>query len=151
MSLEYDVKSEYFFPLFADKLFGGLTPKSRKSLDKIKQTRQFQKGAHLFAAGDMPCRVYILQKGRARLLFNDELKDIHIAHPIVPNEIFGLTEMIVNLPYETDAETITVCTCECIESEDFIRFLHNDPQVCFRLLQLLAANIKKADNSFFIN
>jgi CRP-like cAMP-binding protein len=144
MSLEYKVKSDYFFPLFADNLFCDLTPDSLKSLDKIKQTKRFQKGDCFFSEGDMPNFIYLLREGKAQLLLNDKLKDINTARLIEPDEIFGLTETIVNQPFETGAKTITSCVCECIGREDFIRFLQDEPEVSFRLTHLLALNLQKS-------
>jgi len=151
MSLEYRVKFEYFFPLFADNLFCDLTPKSLKSLDTIKHTKRFQKGTSFFSRGDMPNFIFLLREGKAQLLSNNELKDINIVRSIEPNEIFGLTEMILNLPYETGAQTITPCICECIGREDFIRFLQDKPEVCFRLTRLLALNLQKSYRFSSIN
>jgi CRP-like cAMP-binding protein len=151
MSLEYKVKSEYFFPLFADNLFCDLTTKSLKSLDTIKHTKRFQKGVCFFSRGDMPNFIYLLREGKAELLLNDKLNDINIARLIEPDEIFGLTETIVNLPYETGAQTITSCICECIGREDFIRFLQDAPEVCFRLTHLLALNLQKSYRFSSIN
>ena len=150
MFLKYQVKSEYFFPLLADNLFCDLMAKSLKSLDKIKQTKRFKKGVCFFSRGDMPHFIYMLREGEAELLLNDELKNINIARLIEPNEIFGLTEAIVNLPYETDAETIKSCICECIGREDFIHFLEGEPEVCFRLVQLLGLNLQKSYQRFFL-
>ena len=149
MFLENKVTSEYFFPLLADDLFCDLKPKSFASLAKIKQTKQFEKGARLFSRGDAARAIYILQKGKAQLLLNEEFKNLRIARVIQPHEIFGLTETIANLPYETDAETITRCACEFIEREDFIGFLQNEAALRLRLVRLLGTNLHKSRQLFF--
>jgi len=148
MPLNYEIRSEHFFPLFAGDLFCDLTPESLEALAHIKQTKQLQKGVSFFAAGDTPRYIYLLVKGEAQLFFNDNLKGIDIARLIKPNEIVGLIEMILNLPYETDARTITSCICENIGREDLIRFLHEEPEVCFRLVQLLSLNLQKSYQPF---
>ena len=142
---EHKLRSEYFFPLFADDLFCDLTPKSLKSLDKIKQTKQFEKDVCFFSSGEIPRCFYILRKGKAQLLLND----IHIVRLIEPNEILGLTVMIADMPCETDAETITPCICEFIKREDFIRFLRNEPEVSFRLVRMLGLHLQKNRQLFF--
>jgi CRP-like cAMP-binding protein len=147
MLLNYEIRSEHFFPLFAGDLFCDLTPASLEALTHIKQTKQLQKGVSFFVAGDTPRYVYLLVKGEAQLFFNDK-KGIDIARLIEPNEILGLIEMILNLPYETDARTITPCIYENIGREDLIRFLHGEPEVCFRLVQLLSLNLQKSCQPF---
>ena len=138
-----NVKSGYFHLLSADQLFRDLTPKSLALLGKLKQTKNFRKGTCLFSRGDPARGIYLLRKGQAQLVFGDEAKDMPAACLIAPNELFGLTESFADLPYETRAETITACLCDFFEREDFIRFLQAEPQICFRLAQLLAASLQK--------
>ncbi len=142
------VKIKYFYLPSADDLFCDLTPESLASLEKIKQIKRLRKEARVFSTGDLPVGIYMLREGRAQLHLNDESKEERIARLIEPNAIFGLTEAFANLPYETDAETITPCLCEFIERADFIYFLQNEPEVCFRLARLLALNLQKADRLF---
>jgi CRP-like cAMP-binding protein len=149
MFIECQAQPEYFFPLFADKLFCDLSPESLKSLNKIKETKQFRKGFRFFSGEEMPHCIYILREGKVQLLLNDKSKDLQLARLIEPNEIFGLTEIIADLPYEMNAETITLCTCECFEREDFIRFLFSEPEVCFRLVKLLSLNLQKSYELLF--
>jgi CRP-like cAMP-binding protein len=92
----------------------------------------------------MPCCIYLLVKGKVQLLLNG--KDV--IQFIEPDEIFGLTEAIANLPYEMNAETSSTCLCECIGREEFIRFLQTEPEVCFRLVQMLGLNLQKSYQLF---
>jgi CRP-like cAMP-binding protein len=148
MLLEYTIKSEYFFPLLADNLFCNLTRRSRQSLNKIKRTKRFEKGAPLFSSGEMPCCVFLLREGAAELILNSQSKNIRITRSIIPNELFGLTEALADLPYENNALSITTCVCECIGRADFIRFLKEEPRICFRLLQLLGLSLRKRQQIF---
>ena len=148
MLLEYTIKSEYFFPLSADNLFCNLTRRSRQSLNKIKRTKRFEKGAPLFSRGEMPCCVFLLRRGAAQLILSSQPKHIQITRSIMPNEIFGLTEALADLPYENNAQTITPCVCECIGRADFIRFLQEEPRICFQLLQLLGSSLRKRQQIF---
>ncbi len=136
---EIKAKPDYFFQLSAKRLFGDLTRESRKSLEAIKQRKQFPKGAHLFVEGDMPCCVYLPVKGKVQISSNDK----NLVQFIEPDKIFGLTEAISNLPYQINAETLTPCVCECIGRDEFISFLQNEPKVCFRLAQMLGSNLQE--------
>lgn len=119
-------------------MFGDLTPPSLDLLEKIKQARRLGKGARFFSRGDRPRGFFLLREGRAQLIFRDYPKGKRIARLIAPNELFGLTEALAELPYETAAETLTPCLCEFIERGDFIGFLRNEPRLCFRLGRFLA-------------
>ena len=143
MFQRFNEKSENFYPLSADQLFGDLMPKSLELLNKIKQTKRLRKKICLFSIGDLPRAIYLLREGRVQLLSSDKSNNENFTRLIEPNEIFGLTESFANLPYESCAETITPCVCDFIERSDFIHFLMNEPKVCFRLAQLLALSFQK--------
>jgi CRP-like cAMP-binding protein len=97
------------------------------------------KNIRLITAGEMSRGIYVLVKGQAQLISNDEG-----VRRLEPNEILGLTETIDHLPFEMSIVTITLCRFEFIEREDFFRFLRDEPEVCFRLAQMLALNLQKS-------
>lgn len=139
MVQEINTKPVYFFQLSAKRLFGNLPQQSRKSLAAIKQTKLFPKNTRLFAIGDLPCCIFLPIKGKVQIFSNDK----KILQFIEPDEIFGLTEAIINLPYKINAQTLTSFLCECIGRDDFLRFLQTEPEVCFRLAQMLGINLQK--------
>ena len=144
MAQEINAKPVYFFQLSAKRLFGDLPRQSRKTFAAIKQTKLFPKNARLFAIGEMPCCIFLPIKGKVQIFTNDK----KIVQFIEPDEIFGLTEAIVNQPYEINAETLTPFLCDCIGRDDFIRFLQAEPEMCFRLAQMLGFNLQKSYQLF---
>jgi CRP-like cAMP-binding protein len=142
---EHQANSECFFgnAFLADDLFYGLLPETQNSLLAVKQTKRFAKDELIFASGQMPCFVYFLKTGEAQVLYNAV-----VVRPVKRNEILGLTEAITNLPYETSVKALTPCLFECVRREDFIRFLQSEPETCFRLLQMLGANLQKVYQLF---
>lgn len=143
---KHQANSECFFgnEFLADDLFCGLSPETRNSLLAVKQTKRFAENEMVFAVGQMPCCIYILTTGEAQILYNAEL----LGRSVKRNEILGLTEAITNLPYEISVECVAPCLFECIGRDDFIRFLQSEPEVCFRLLQMLGANLQKVYGLF---
>jgi len=148
MILEIKSNLEYFSPFFADALFSVATSESAISPACIKRTKEFPEGSRLFAAGETPRYIYRLIKGRGQLQLNPESKEINISRLIVPNEVLGFTEAILNLPYQTNAGAITSCICECITRKDLVGFLHEEPEICFRLARRLAANLQTSAKVF---
>lgn len=141
MLIENKTISEYFVgtAFLADDLFGGLPAETAKSLRAAKQTKRFAKDETIFTGGQMPSGIYVLLEGRAQLFYNGGGR----TRSIKQNEILGLTEAIAELPYETSVKTVAPCIFEYIGREDFIGFLQNEPEICFRLLQRLGANLQK--------
>ncbi len=138
--------SECFFgnAFLADDLFCGLSPETLHSLLAVKQTKRFTKDEMVFAVEQMPCCIYILTTGDAQFFYAAEL----FGRSVKRNEILGLTEAITDLPYEISVKTTAPCVFECLGRDDFIRFLRNEPEVCFRLLQMLGANLQKVYGLF---
>ncbi|MEP6900482.1 MAG: Crp/Fnr family transcriptional regulator [Actinomycetota bacterium] len=150
MLIEHQAISEYFFGnvFSADSLFCDLSPKIAQSLTAIKQKKRFTKNEIVFASGELPGCIFFLLMGEAQMLSSAKLTGKNLVRSIEPDEILGLTEAIANLPYETLLKTVTPCLFECIQSDDFFRFLQNEPEVCFRLLQRLGANLQKVYQLF---
>jgi CRP-like cAMP-binding protein len=139
MLIEHQKISEHFFnnALCADDLFCGLSSESENSLRAIGRAKLFEKDETVFARGQLPCCIYILREGEAQIFYDDGVYRVN------RNEILGLTEALSNLPYEISVKAATACRFECIRRDDLIAFLQNEPEICFRLLQMLGANIQK--------
>lgn len=145
MLIEHQTISEYFFgnTFFAEDLFRDLSPETQRHLNSIKQTKNFAKNEIVFADEELPSAIYFLIKGKAQISENNRLTEKNLVRSIKSNEILGLTEAITNLSYKTSVKTVSPCHFEYIRCEDLIRFLQNEPEVCFRLLQILGANFQK--------
>lgn len=134
------VFEEFSEPAFLDgELVGALSPAALEAWRAIKREREFAAGASVFAAGETPCAIYILARGEAQISRHGGAA----RQPAKTGEIFGLTETLSNLPYQKSLETVTPCRFEYIRRERFLDFLQNDPQACFRLLEIVAANLQK--------
>jgi CRP-like cAMP-binding protein len=150
MPLKHNARIERFFgnSFSADHLFCGLSPKTLKTLTRIKQKEHFPKGIFICKTGNMPHGVYILFQGQAQLNISIEPNEKNVIRPVEPNEIIGLTETLANLPFKTNILTITPCIFEFIESDAFLHFLHDESEICFRLVQLLGLNLQKSYQLF---
>lgn len=131
----------------ADCLFSASSPNVVKNLSQIKQEKIFPEKVPVCAAGDVPKGVYILLRGKAQFSRNESGKK-SVVRLLEPNEIIGLTETLAEVPCEINAETVTPCVFEFIEGKDLLKFLREDPEVCFRLARILADNLQKSYRNF---
>jgi CRP-like cAMP-binding protein len=142
MLIEHQKISEQFFSsafLAGDDLFRDLSPASQNSLLAVKREKEFAPGETIFAGGAMPCCIYILTAGEAQIFYHGGGR----VHRVKQNEILGLTEALSNMPYEISVKTVTSCRFECLSRDAFLDFLQNEPETCFRLLQMLGTNLHK--------
>jgi CRP-like cAMP-binding protein len=139
-----EIQTLYGGGLSAERLFRAASPNIVKNLSRIKQEKSFPEKVSICAVGDTPRGIYILLHGKAQYSRDTETGGKNVLRQIEPNEIVGLTETLAEVPCEINAETVTPCVFEFIESGDLLRFLRRQPDVCFRLAQLLADNLQKS-------
>lgn len=130
--------------LYADILFCDLSPKTIKFLSLKKKVIRFDKGVSVCQTNAFPKGVYILLQGQSKLSFIDLSGKTHFIRLVKPNELVGLIELLADVENETILETITPCLFEFISRKDFLKFLHNESETCFRLLKPLSFNLQKS-------
>lgn len=145
MSLEDNTSVNPLFGNFfsADRLFRDLPAEAFSDLMRIKQKKAFPEGFPIYRAGEVPPGIYILLEGDAHFFRRTETGKKNIIRRIEPQEIIGLTETLADFPCKINAETVSPCVFELIESADLLRYLRAEPEVCFRLTQILADSLQK--------
>jgi CRP/FNR family cyclic AMP-dependent transcriptional regulator len=127
--------------LSVKQLLKGLSPETVQTFESAKQTRSLPKNALIFAEGDKPEAVYLLREGRARLILDLGRKREQVVRIAEPKEVLGLSATIANEPYEVSIKTMTPCRVDFIDRQKFLSLLHEQPEVCFRVVQLLGQNV----------
>lgn len=141
MLIETGTISDQFFgtAFLADDLFRSLAPEVEERLFAARRRKHFGANELIIARAEKPCLIYLLRQGTAQIVYHDEQP----ARLLAQNEILGLTEALSNLPCEITVRTVSPCSFDCITHDDFLEFLQNEPEVCFRLLQILGTNLQK--------
>ncbi|HLG14452.1 MAG TPA: Crp/Fnr family transcriptional regulator [Blastocatellia bacterium] len=128
----------------ADRLFCDLSASALETLDALKYTNLYPKGAVLFAEGQSPRGIFVLCRGRAKLstvLSNDKTRIMQIGDE---GEVLGLSATLSGRPYEATAETLCQSQVNFIKRDDFLRFLANYPEVCLRVAHQVSNNYQAA-------
>ncbi|HYL91816.1 MAG TPA: Crp/Fnr family transcriptional regulator [Alphaproteobacteria bacterium] len=114
------------------------------SLQRIKATSVYPKGALLCLEGQPPRGVFILCSGRAKLSTTSAEGKTIILRVAEPGEVLGLTAVVSHSPYEATAETLEPTQANFIPQADFIRFLEDNPEIGAKVTQQLTHNCKSA-------
>jgi len=142
------VKGHFFNGSFsAEGFFSGLPTKARHSLSSISRTAQFSKDTTVVAEKQLPA-IYMLKEGRAETILFNRLNRRFAFHTVARDEMIGLTETINGLQFELTVKTITPCIFQLIEKKEFMRFLHDQPEVCYQLVKQLGQDIATTSNAF---
>jgi CRP/FNR family transcriptional regulator, cyclic AMP receptor protein len=132
--------------LRADRIFCDLPPTALQSFENIKYTTAFPQGAVLFVEGQMPRGIFVLCKGSVKLSINSPSGRTMIVKLAEPGEVLGLSATISGKPYEVTAETIDPCQVNFVKRDDFLRFLKDDVEACFKVAEQLSEKYHNACN-----
>ncbi len=130
--------------LRSESFFCNLSKDGLQAFESIKLTTLYPKGAVLFVEGQTPRGVYMLCQGRVKLSVCSADGKMLILRVSEPGEILGLSATVSDLLYKATAETVEPCQINFIRKDDFLRFLREHGEACFRVAQHLSQNYHTA-------
>lgn len=130
--------------LRADRIFCNLPPSALQTFESIKSVTAYPPGAVLFVEGQMPRGIFVLCKGSAKLSINSPGGKTMIVKLAEPGEVLGLSATMSGKPYEVTAQTIDPCQVNFIKRDDFLKFLKDDVEVCFKVAEQLGEKYHNA-------
>ena len=122
----------------AEHIFCDLPPTALHSFEAIKYATAYPKGAVLFVEGQAPRGIFVLCKGRVKLSICSTEGKTLILKIAEPGEVLGLSATVSGKTYELTAETIDPCQVNFVKREDFLRFLKEHADACFRVAEQLS-------------
>lgn len=130
--------------LRAGRIFCDLPETALQAFEKIKFATAYPQGAVLFVEGQMPRGIFVLCKGSVKLCINSPSGRTMIVKLAEPGEVLGLSATISGKPYEVTAQTIDPCQVNFVKRDDFLRFLKDDVEVCFKVAEQLGEKYHNA-------
>jgi CRP/FNR family transcriptional regulator len=130
--------------LRTDRIFCDLPAAALQAFENIKYATAYPQGAVLFVQGQTPRGIFVLCKGSVKLSINSPGGRTVIVKLAEPGEVLGLSATISGKPYEVTAETIDPCQVNFVKRDDFLRFLKDDVEACFKVAEQLSEKYHKA-------
>src|SRR6202162_1802277 len=130
--------------LRADRIFCDLPATALQTFEGIKYAIAYPQGAVLFVEGQIPRGIFVLCKGSVKLSINSPNGRTVIVKLAEPGEVLGLSATISGKPYEVTAETIDPCQVNFVKRDDFLRFLKDDVEACFKVAEQLGEKYHNA-------
>ena len=121
----------------AEHIFCDLPTTALQTFESIKYATAYPKGAILFVEGQVPRGVFVLCKGRVKLTMGSADGKTLILRIAEPGEVLGLSATVSGKSYELTAETMDPCQVNFVKREDFLRFLKEHSDACFRVAEQL--------------
>ena len=97
----------------------------------------------LFRQDDAPIGVFILTKGTATLTRRLDADEVLTAR-VGAGSLLGVPAVIGAKPYSLTAKARKGAELSLLTGEYFVHLMHTDPALCFRVLQVLAAEVRFA-------
>ena len=130
--------------LRADRIFCNLPLPVLQTFESIKFTSAYPAGAVLFVEGQQPRGIFVLCKGRVKLSIGASSGKTLIVKIADPGEILGSSATVSGKPYEMTAQTIDPCQISFVKRSDFLSFLRQNSDACFRLAEQLSEKYHNA-------
>jgi len=138
------IESCFTCKMRVDHIFCDLPNAALQSFEAIKYATAYPKGAVLFVEGQAPRGIFVLCKGRVKLSISSSDGKTLILKIAEAGEVLGLSATVSGKPYELTAETIDPCQVNFVKREDFLRFLREHSDACFRVAEQLSEKYNSA-------
>ena len=126
------------------RIFCDLPTSALQAFENIKYATAYPKGAVLFVEGQAPRGIFVLCKGRVKVSISATDGKTLILKIAEPGEVLGFSATVSGKPYELTAETMDPCQVNFVKREDFLRFLKNQPDACFKVAEQLSDKYNNA-------
>jgi CRP/FNR family transcriptional regulator, cyclic AMP receptor protein len=130
--------------LRADRIFCSLSAPTLQAFENIKFTSAYPAGAVLFVEGELPRGIFVLCKGRVKLSIGASNGKTLIVKIAEPGELLGASATVSGKPYEMTGQTIDPCQISFVKRDDFLTFLRQNTDACFKLAEQLSEKYHNA-------
>lgn len=128
----------------ADRIFCDLSTAALEAFERIKLATAYPKGALLFMEGQAPRGIFVLCVGQVKLCLSEKNGKTLIFKIAKPGEVLGLSATVSGKPYELAAQTLEPCQVNFVKREDFLRFLKENADACFKVAEQLSVKYNNA-------
>jgi len=125
-------------------VFGALAAAQIKRLGSLAHLRRVASGTTLFVKGDPGTALFAVVSGTVKITvpsIGGREATFNLLHA---GDIFGEIALLDGQPRTADAIAATDCELMVIERRDFLGFVHGEPKVAMKLIELLCARLRVA-------
>ena len=127
-------------------LFQALRPEDMQTLCESTRIREIKKGEVLFRKGSEGTALYIVKKGRIKIVLPSKVGDEVILAIFSEGDFFGEMSLLDEMPRSADAVALEFSELIVLDRADFIRFLKNNEHAIQAILRSLSMRLRKTDD-----
>jgi CRP-like cAMP-binding protein len=129
-------------PVLKGMLFRGLSPEEITSLGCVFRPARYRKNQILFFEGGVGQHVFALHSGLVKVVKSLENGKDRITRVLFPGELLGL-EALTEATYPLTAVTLRDCEICAASREEFLDFLHSNPDVALGMVRFLVSEVTR--------
>jgi len=127
-------------------LFQSLPPEDLKNLCASIRTQSIKKGEVLFRKGSEGTTLYIIKKGRIKIVLPSKGGDEVILAIFSEKDFFGEMALLDDTPRSADAVALEPCELLVLNRADFLAFLKDSENAVQSILYSLSMRLRKTDD-----
>jgi len=112
------------------------------SMAQLATTRLYKAGEPVFLKGDAGTAMMAVLSGRVRICSNSADGREVVLNVISPGQVFGEIALIDGGERTADAFAMEPTELLILRRRDFLPFLHRNPEVCVRLLEVMCQRLR---------
>jgi eukaryotic-like serine/threonine-protein kinase len=121
-------------------IFRDLSTDELAAVASSLETATFREGEHIMRRGQENASLYVIVEGEAGVWIDDEDRGL-----LVRGSFFGEISALLSEPATADIVTRSPLRCLVVPAENLEQFLVNNPRIMFRVLQVEARRLQRAD------
>lgn len=126
-------------------LFSELTPEEVSWAARIAQERVYKKGGSIFFEGDPGGAMFIIKEGAVKIYkLSPDGKEKTLAI-VSKGDCFGEMSLLDGFPRSAAAQALEDSRLLMLGREDFLKLLTANPQVALKIIRILTARLREAD------
>jgi CRP-like cAMP-binding protein len=129
-------------------LFGALEVVQLRRLGSFARRHHVPNGTTIFAKGDAGVSLFSVCQGTVKITVPSIDGREAMFNLLHAGEIFGEIALLDGQPRTADAVAMTDCELMVIERRDFMSFVHSEPTVALKLIELLCARLRWSSQHF---
>jgi CRP-like cAMP-binding protein len=129
-------------PVLKGVLFRGLSNEQIARLGCIFRRARYRRSQILFFEGGVGLHVFALHSGLVKVVKSLENGKDRITRVLFPGELFGLEALTENT-YPLTAVTLRDCEICAASREEFLDFLHSNPDVALGMVRFLVSEVAR--------
>jgi CRP/FNR family transcriptional regulator, cyclic AMP receptor protein len=129
-------------------IFGGLERAQLERLVSYARTRKVPSGTTIFVKGDPGNSLFAICAGTVKVAVTAPDGREAMLSLLHSGEIFGEMALLDGRPRAADVATTADCDLMVIERRDFLTFVHSEPNIALKFVELLCERLRAANEQF---